>query len=197
VLTPGPDPVVVVAGGAGAGGLLDRLHAVGDPLRLLGKGQLVLPLPALTVCPGLVSAPHDLRGDLGVAPYGACDHERGHDVVLVHRVQDARHALARPVPCRQDHWPKRAAPWCAIRRLQATCGHDRADVGESYPACITRGVPAMLPPAFLRLWHESRRPPRGCRRRAARRGSALPLARFPSRHGGGVTRVSRSLRRRC
>jgi hypothetical protein len=35
----GPDPVVVAPGRAGAGGLLDRLHAAGDPFFSWGRGS--------------------------------------------------------------------------------------------------------------------------------------------------------------
>src|SRR6185437_6920445 len=94
----GPDPVVVVPGRAGAGGLLDRLHAVGDPFFFLGTGQLVLPLPATAVRAGLMAAPYDLRSHFRVPADGVADHERGHlDAVGVEQVQDPGHALAGPV----------------------------------------------------------------------------------------------------
>jgi len=98
VFTPGPDPVTVVPDWAGAGDLLDRLHRVGDPFCFLRPGQVVLPLPAAAVRAGLVAASDDLRGDLRVPADRVADHERGHlDLVLVQQVQDAGHALARPV----------------------------------------------------------------------------------------------------
>ena len=74
----GPDPVVVVPGGAGAGGLLDRLHAVRDPFGFLRAGQVVLPLPAPAVGAGLVAAADDLGGDLRVPADRVADHEGGH-----------------------------------------------------------------------------------------------------------------------
>jgi len=74
----GPDPVVVVARGPGAGGVFDRCDAVGDPFGFLRPGQLVLALPAAPVRARLVAAAHNLGGDVGVAPHRVADHEGGH-----------------------------------------------------------------------------------------------------------------------
>jgi len=84
--------------GRGAGGLLDRLHAVGDPLFLLGAGQLVLPLPAAPMRAGLVATADDLGGHLRVPAHRVADHERGHlDAAGVEQVQDPGDALAGPI----------------------------------------------------------------------------------------------------
>jgi len=69
----GPDPVVVVPDRAGASGLLDRRHTVGDPVFLLHHRQLVLPLPAAAVRAGLMPSSHDLRGYLRVPTDGVAD----------------------------------------------------------------------------------------------------------------------------
>jgi hypothetical protein len=87
---PGPDPVVVVAGRASAGDLLDRLHAVSYPPLFLRAGQVVLPLPGPAVRAGLMPARDDPGGHVRVPADGVADHERGHrDAVFVDDVQEA------------------------------------------------------------------------------------------------------------
>jgi hypothetical protein len=156
VFTPRPDPVVVVPDGAGAGGLLDRLHAVGDPFCLLRPGQVVLPLPAAAVRAGLVAASDDLRGDLRVQADRVADHERSHlDLVLVQQVQDAGHALARPVLVEgvlpqvgeaiQDRLGDRAAG--AADRLAAGLelhGHAHRQTCAVWPELVLLRHPALL-----------------------------------------------------
>src|SRR6202012_5813185 len=79
---PGPYPVVVVAGGPEPGDLLDRGHAVGDPVGFGRAGELVLAGPPVPVCPGLVAPVDDHGGHVRMAADRVADHE-GSDLDVV------------------------------------------------------------------------------------------------------------------